>query len=542
MVAGVLAGRIAGLGLLMPAVLLLGLLGLLVPETARAAGPGRIFALVVGIDRYAHYPDLEGAVADAQDIATALKRHGAQVTMLLDDKARFERIRQAWFDLLGRAKRGDLLVFTYSGHGGQEPEAVPGSEADGMDETFILSGFDPRAGKGSRERLVDNEINAWFKAARSKGVRIIFVADSCHSGTMTRSVDPRVHTPAKAIPPYGLPATAPLSSEVLSGAKIKVDDLPHVTFFAATQEGRKVPEIDIDDRKRGALSYAFARALERQGVDRNTDGFISRFELEAYIRPLVRQLSEARQTPDIQPRSSNKHEPLFKSGSGAAEVDTAAVTPPVLRLRIMAPNDDLQKELARSLQGIRMTNQKDGADLVWDAEQQTVVTALGDVAAYHIDQYALQGVIDKWQALKALKQMARENPLNMTLEPDDSRHPDGRIITFTTDPVRYSHVTVINLAPDGTVKFLYPLPTDPKRWRVGKPYRLRLRAMAPFGADHLIVIASKRSLSALYAQLRRVPAAQLPRLLRQALTAMRHEIAVQGLYTFAGAKTQGGRP
>jgi hypothetical protein len=74
------------------------------------------------------------------------------------------------------AKPGDLVVYTYSGHGGQLPD-LNADEYDGADETHCF--YD---GEG-----VDDEYgHIWsqFKA----GVRIAMISDSCHSGTVSRMV------------------------------------------------------------------------------------------------------------------------------------------------------------------------------------------------------------------------------------------------------------------------------------------------------------------------------------------------------------------
>src|ERR1700742_3113541 len=44
--------------------------------TAPAGSDARVFALVAGIDEYQYVPQLNGAVADAEDIARSLKNDG----------------------------------------------------------------------------------------------------------------------------------------------------------------------------------------------------------------------------------------------------------------------------------------------------------------------------------------------------------------------------------------------------------------------------------------------------------------------------------
>jgi hypothetical protein len=71
---------------------------------------------------------------------------------------------------------GDFFLLTYSGHGGQLPDR-DGEEADRKDETWCLHDA----------QLVDDEIYlalGQFKA----GIRVLVLSDSCHSGSVVKSI------------------------------------------------------------------------------------------------------------------------------------------------------------------------------------------------------------------------------------------------------------------------------------------------------------------------------------------------------------------
>lgn len=130
-----------------------------------------------------HYQGWDGAlnacIADAKDMLALAKKKGfAGNTLLLDDKATAAAVTAALQDAAKKLSKGDLLLLTYSGHGGQVRD-TNGDEKDNdrMDETWVL--YD--------RQLVDDELyNLWgkFKA----GVRILVLSDSCHSGTVTRNI------------------------------------------------------------------------------------------------------------------------------------------------------------------------------------------------------------------------------------------------------------------------------------------------------------------------------------------------------------------
>ena len=153
------------------------------------AHSAEIFGLVIGINDYiGERNDLEGAVNDAQDIAESLEKAGARkIVTLLDGEATKDAIESSWKKIVALSAKGDTIIFSFAGHGSQEPEPKGrGAEEDGKNENFLLGGFEVE-GEGTRERIVDDEIFDWLKEADAKGVRVVFVADSCHSGSMHRS-------------------------------------------------------------------------------------------------------------------------------------------------------------------------------------------------------------------------------------------------------------------------------------------------------------------------------------------------------------------
>ena len=140
------------------------------------AANGKVYGLVIGINDYPIIGDLEGAVNDANDIASAITElPGAEVTKFTDSEATRDAIFEAWRQKALAAQPGDTLIVTFAGHGGQEPEAYPGNELDGHDETLLLSGFRPQ-GADAAHRIRDDEI-AELIALAHPGVSVIFLVD-----------------------------------------------------------------------------------------------------------------------------------------------------------------------------------------------------------------------------------------------------------------------------------------------------------------------------------------------------------------------------
>src|ERR1044072_6174504 len=136
-----------------------------VSQAATLRGPdgGEVRSLVIGIDTYKHVRPLKGAVADAQDIYSALKRNGVNDAVILPN-AQVERVAglREFARLVQRPRSNALVLLSIAGHGTQEPERVKGSQPDGMDSVFLLPSFEPNRA-GSAQRVLGSEFNHYIK-------------------------------------------------------------------------------------------------------------------------------------------------------------------------------------------------------------------------------------------------------------------------------------------------------------------------------------------------------------------------------------------
>ncbi|WP_199751575.1 caspase family protein [Bradyrhizobium sp. RP6] len=505
-------------------------------------------ALVIGIDDYQHVRKLKGAVADAGDLVSSLKTMGvSDVVELTNAQADRASVLREISALVTRTKTNDLVFLSIAGHGTQEPERVKGSEPDGMENVFLLPGFETTP-KGSVERILGSEFNHFIRQFELRGAKVIFVADTCHGGGMVRDIDPRAAEMSfRQVPRYTLlvDELKPVSDS--NGPKSELD-LDHTAFLAAVDRYTKAPEVRIPgiDGLRGALSYAVARAVEGS-ADINRDGKVTLKELFANVRQVVYQLSDQRQnivtisSPAQAPETAVAFEltrgvvliqgPAARTASSQAADGQAAAPPaattkapalPTLAagpntvapfaaptaaaptvaapapLRLTAPIrlaalDGKMNYFAgvtpkdATVQAVQPT---DNPDLIWDPVSHDVI-AWGDVVAYGMDVANLPTVVDRTAAMRELKRMATRSPQIMRIWPDDRQQRAGQTVEVELSDVASRALLLFNVSGDGTIQMLYPVGTDAA---VAKSSNLRLplRVGEPFGAEQIVAVTSQR--------------------------------------------------
>ncbi|MFF3862682.1 caspase domain-containing protein [Streptomyces sp. NPDC002209] len=114
---------------------------------------------------------------DARDMAELARGVGFDDTVILTEDATVGTVTTALRKAAGKLGAGDILLLTYSGHGGQMPDS-DGDEPDELDETLVF--FD--------RQFLDDELHREFQRFH-KDVRIITCLDCCHSGTATELID-----------------------------------------------------------------------------------------------------------------------------------------------------------------------------------------------------------------------------------------------------------------------------------------------------------------------------------------------------------------
>lgn len=511
--------------------------------TLRGPDGGEVRALVIGIDQYRHVRPLKGAVADAHDIETALRKAGVgDLTTLLDAQVDRTSVMRELDRLIQRSRAGDLVVLSLAGHGAQEPERVKGSQPDGMDNIFLLPGFETTP-VGSQQRIIGSEFNAIIKKIEQKGARVLFVADTCHGGGLAREIDPRAEEMSfRQVQRYTIPVDTLKPIATAQDAFLTELDFERTAFLAAVDRKTKAPEVRIPGVSgyRGALSYAVARAFEGQADD-DGDGKVTMQELFGNVRQVVYQLSDQRQSPvlvapthrsadtDIafltrgvkimgeadtpaapaaaarpaEPAAAARPaEPSPRPAETAAKPPAKPVAVGPVRIAALDGQRDKLRGLTKLEAPFEVVAPADQPDLVWDPKTGDVIVG-GDVVAFKMDRGELPNAIDRAAAVRGFKQLAAKVPQTLRVVPDDKLHRNDSRVAVEISGIAGRSLILFNLAGDGTVQALYPIGSDPAVVPTAQ-YSLPVRVREPFGADQVIAVTSSERMTQLEAALKQL--------------------------------------
>jgi len=136
-------------------------------------------ALLIGINYNGTSSQLNGCINDINDVSTLLtSKYGFKtITKITDEttqKPTRDVILASFAQFLASGAEGDLLFFSYSGHGSTTVDRNS-DEKNGNDEMIIASDL-----KG----IVDDELKSLIQTNLKKNVTLFALFDSCFSGTV----------------------------------------------------------------------------------------------------------------------------------------------------------------------------------------------------------------------------------------------------------------------------------------------------------------------------------------------------------------------
>ncbi len=237
------------------------------------------------------YGGWEGALnaceADAADMLAIARGAGFQGKALFSQAATRAAVLEELTSAAESLNRGDFFLLSNSSHGGQVRDLNGDEHDDQLDETWCL--YDGQ--------LIDDELVERC-AAFARGVRVLIISDSCHSGGMLRlsMTGAASALPAAGSDPGSVPRAMPqeivgrayrAQQALYDGlqskpAKTEADIQASVVFISGCQG----PQLALD----GAFNGAFTAALLRVWNDGSFRGNYRTFHSAIQFQlPLTQQ-------------------------------------------------------------------------------------------------------------------------------------------------------------------------------------------------------------------------------------------------------------
>lgn len=117
-----------------------------------------------------------GCELDVDNMDILLQPLGYQIKTLKTAEATRDNILSSLYRASETLVDGDIFVFYYSGHGGQQLD-TSNDEPDGKDETLVA--YD--------REVIDDKIH-YALSRFEEGVRLVMISDSCNSGTNYKNI------------------------------------------------------------------------------------------------------------------------------------------------------------------------------------------------------------------------------------------------------------------------------------------------------------------------------------------------------------------
>ena len=182
--------------------------------------------------------ELSGCINDANSMQQLASNAGFSTSKLIDSQASSQAVIGELARLARTAVAGDLVLVTYSGHGGQVDDSN-GDEPDWRDETWVL---------WDRQVIDDELFQMWSQFAA--GVRILLISDSCHSGTVARVM---ICNEAR--------------EKLADASRAMTDDSPTVELARVSKNLPIDVQAGDNDRRRGTYEFVQALSGPKSGAD-----------------------------------------------------------------------------------------------------------------------------------------------------------------------------------------------------------------------------------------------------------------------------------
>ena len=282
---------------------------------SRDSAGGQKYALLVGINAYQRHP-LNGCVKDAMTMKELLiRRFGyaeENIEILTDTDATRNGILQGFARMRQKVREGDSFLFYYSGHG----TVFPDQYSEVLDETedieaedinpatskpnFAIGKYDSAicpidihdpstSGKRWGNLILDDELYDIFMGFTQAGVFVTLLSDSCHSGSLARTLD--VNAPvSKGIPFYQINGTSltaikgtPTTRRINSATRDAAMQGNYVAL-TASKDTQTSQEADVDGQRRGIFTLSLQESVMNPAWDGTIAGLAAMIDQKVKAR------------------------------------------------------------------------------------------------------------------------------------------------------------------------------------------------------------------------------------------------------------------
>jgi len=254
------------------------------PATARTYG------FLVGVSHYPNLPEkyqLNGPDNDVKLMLSVLRhlkveeRDIARLYSTNEQRPTRSNIISGLRELARKTGKDDFVYLYFAGHGSRQPaRADDVDEDDGLDEIFLpqdVGSWNDDIGTVERA-ITDNEIHDLIADIRANGTFVWAIFDSCHSGTMLRSLS-KIKWRKVSSSALGIPAQKKLTGQASARKAARAQKRAtrslrskemgkpggYVAFYAA-QSHELAPELALPAKadkpsSHGLFTYQLAKAM-----------------------------------------------------------------------------------------------------------------------------------------------------------------------------------------------------------------------------------------------------------------------------------------
>jgi len=242
------------------------------------------WALIIGINKYHDFPQLNFAVEDAKSMKTLLNtQYGfpeENIQMLLDEQATKNNITDAFYTLVEKTGPDDAIVVFYAGHG--ETLKTPG----GKEDRGYLIPIDGKMGSIPRTAISMKTINIHANEIPAKSM--LFLVDACYGGLA-------------AVGNYR-------SNRQLDIIKGLTKDRCRQIITAGKKDE---PVVENEKWQHSAFTRVLLDGLMQLKADTDNDGIVMANQLFSYVQHEVLKLTGGSQTPQFNNLSADEGEFAF---------------------------------------------------------------------------------------------------------------------------------------------------------------------------------------------------------------------------------------